>query len=118
MGEGQAVLDVFNFRFGKHLREAAIVFTVLVLPIVLQHADQAAEVDILGELLLFFRGGQLAAFRLDFLQRLEGVEVAFDLGDLAARADGLSMVVGDAEVALVAQFGGGFAGLFWGFRGG
>ena len=93
-------------------------FTVLVLPIVLQHADQSAEVDILGELLLFFRGGQLAAFRLDFLQRFEGVEVAFDFGDLAARADGLSMVAGDAEVALVAKFGGGFAGLFWGFRGG
>jgi hypothetical protein len=54
---------------------------------------------------------------LDGLESFEGVEVALDFAFLSAGADRGSLFIGDAVVALVAEFGGGGArlfGFFWG----
>jgi hypothetical protein len=82
-----------------------------------EHSNQAAEVNVLRENLLLVRSRGFAAFRLNLLEGFEGVEVIFDLGFFAALAERGGGFIGDAEIALVAEFGGGrvrLFGFFWG----
>jgi hypothetical protein len=116
MSVRQRLFDFLPLGRGEDGLESLRLFREVPRP--LKHSDQAAEVNVLRKDLLFVGSGGLAAFCLNLLQGFKSIEVVFEFAFFAALAECVGGFIGDAEIALVAEFGGGCVRLFRLFRGG